>query len=71
MSQTIIGLAMNADDQASLHVVYGLFHRDSAVEYHAIFMEGFDIFHSWTLLYQFRNFNAAKVIHSCVFETIY
>ncbi|XP_065915048.1 uncharacterized protein [Dysidea avara] len=32
-------------------------------------MEGFDIFirYSWTLLYQFGNFNA-KVIHSCVFE---
>ena len=27
-SQTIIGLAMNAEDQASLHDVYELFHKD-------------------------------------------
>ena len=32
MSQTIIGLAMNADDQASLYDVYELFHKDSGVE---------------------------------------
>jgi len=61
-SQTIIELAMNADDQASLHDAYKLFHKESAVEQTGyimqFFVEGFDILiqYSWTLLCQFGNF---------------
>ena len=38
-SQTIIGLAMNAEDQASLHDVYELFHKDKPVEQTAYIMQ--------------------------------
>ena len=31
-SQTIVGLAMDAEDQASLHDVYQLFQKEKAVE---------------------------------------
>ena len=31
-SQTIVGLAMTADDQASLHDVYQLFDKDKATD---------------------------------------
>ena len=74
-SQTIVGLAMNTDDQASLHDVYELLHKDSAVEQTGYIMQFLwrDLTSSFDIVGPFytssESFNA-KVIHSCVFETI-
>ena len=75
-SPTIIGLAMNAEDQASLHDVYDLFHKDKSVEQTAYSMQflwqnltsSYDIVGPY---YTSSDNFAAKVIHTCLFETIH
>ncbi|XP_065907460.1 uncharacterized protein [Dysidea avara] len=74
-SQTIIGLAMNAEDQQSLHDVYELFHKDKAVEQTSYIMQFLwrDLTSSFDIVGPYftssENFTA-KVIHACVLETI-
>ena len=38
-SQTIVGLAMDAEDQTYLHDIYELFHKEKAVEQTAYIMQ--------------------------------
>jgi len=66
---------MNADDQASLHDVYELFHKESAVEQTGYIMQFLwtDLTSSYDIVgpyYTSSDTFNAKVIHSCVFETI-
>ena len=73
-SQTIIGLAMNAEDQASLHDAYEVFHKDKPVEQTAYIMQFLwrDLTSSYDIVgpyYTSSDNFTAKVIHTCVFET--
>ena len=66
---------MNADDQASLCDVYKLFQKESAVEQTGYIMQFLwrDLTSSYDIVgpyYTSSDTFNAKVIHSCVFETI-
>jgi len=73
-SQTIIGLAMNAEDQASLHDVYELFYKDKPVEQTAYIMQFLwrDLTSSYDIVSPYSTSSdhfTVKVIHMCLFET--
>ena len=75
-SQTIVGLAMTADDQASLHDVYQLFDKDKAADQTAYIMQFLwrDLTSSYDIVGPFYTNSetfSAKTIHACVFETIH
>lgn len=74
-SQTIVGLAMNADDLASLHDIYQLLHQNSAVEQTSYIMQFLwrDLTSSYDIVGPYFTSSetfSAKVIHTCVLETI-
>ena len=74
-SQTIVGLAMSTEDQASLHDVYQLFDKDKAVEQTAYVMQFLwrDLTSSYDIVGPYFTSSetfSAKTIHACVFETI-
>jgi len=75
-SQTIVGLAMTADDQASLHDVYQLFDKDKAADQTAYILQFLwrDLTSSYDIVGPFYTNSetfSAKTIHACVFETIH
>ena len=74
-SQTIIGLAMNANDQASLLDVYQLFHEDKLVDQTAYILQFLwrDLTSSYDIVGPYFTSSdtcTAKFIYACVMETI-
>ena len=75
-SQTIIGLAMTEEDQASLHDVYQLFDKDKTADQTGYIMQFLwrDLTSSYDIVGPFYTNSetfSAKTIHACVFETIH
>ena len=74
-SRTIVGLAMDAEDQASLHDVYQLFQKEKAVEQTACIMQFLwrDLTSSYDIVGPYFTSSetfSAKFILACVLETI-
>lgn len=74
-SQTIIGLAMNANDQASLLDVYQLFNEDKPVDRTSYILQFLwrDLTSSYDIVGPYFTSSDtcnAKFIHACVMETI-
>lgn len=74
-SQTIVGLAMDAEDQATLHDVYQLFHKEKAVEQTAYIMQFLwrDLTSSYDIVGPYFTSSevfSAKFILACILETI-
>ena len=74
-SQTIVGLAMDAEDQATLHDVYQLFHKEKTVEQTAYIMQFLwrDLTSSYDIVGPYFTSSevfSAKFILACVLETI-
>ena len=70
-SQTIVGLSMTAEDQASLHDVYKLFDKDKAAEQTAYIMQFLwrDLTSSYDIVgpyYTNSEMFSAKTIHVCL-----
>ena len=74
-SQTIVGLAMDAEDQVTLHDIYQLFHKEKAVEQTDYIMQFLrrDLTSSYDIVGPYFTSSevfSAKFILTCVLETI-